>query len=45
MQERIDTTALPPLSLPKYEDLPDIDLYMDQVISLMEKYLGPGPTP
>ncbi len=25
--------------LPHWEDLPDIDLYMDQVISLMEKYL------
>ncbi len=28
--------------LPKYEDLPDIELYMDQVIILMEKYLGPS---
>ncbi len=26
--------------LPKWEELPDIDLYMDQVISLMEKYLA-----
>ena len=25
--------------LPHWSDLPDIDLYMDQVISLMEKYL------
>ena len=25
--------------LPSWKDLPDIDLYMDQVISLMEKYL------
>ncbi len=25
--------------LPHWEDLPDIELYMDQVISLMEKYL------
>ena len=25
--------------LPYWKDLPDIDLYMDQVISLMEKYL------
>lgn len=29
---------LPP-SIPKWEDLPEIDLYMDQVIALMEKYL------
>lgn len=26
--------------LPYWEDLPDIDLYMDQVIVLMEKYLS-----
>ena len=26
--------------LPKWEDLPEIDLYMDQVIVLMEKYLS-----
>ena len=26
-------------SLPLWEDLPDIDLYMDQVISLIKKYL------
>ena len=28
--------------LPKYEDLPDLELYMDQVINLMERYLGPA---
>lgn len=27
-------------SIPKWSDLPEIDLYMDQVISLMEKYLA-----
>lgn len=27
-------------SLPKWEDLPELDLYMDQVIVLMEKYLN-----
>lgn len=27
--------------LPRWEDLPDIDLYMDQVISLLDKYLIP----
>ncbi len=26
-------------SIPKWSDLPEIDLYMDQVIALMEKYL------
>lgn len=25
---------------PRWEELPDLDLYMDQVISLLEKYLG-----
>ncbi|MBQ3879835.1 MAG: DUF1836 domain-containing protein [Oscillospiraceae bacterium] len=28
--------------LPDYADLPDIELYMDQVIILMEKFLGPS---
>lgn len=27
-------------SLPRWEELPDFDLYMDQVLSLMERYLG-----
>ena len=26
--------------LPRWEELPDIDLYMDQVMTLMERYLG-----
>lgn len=30
-----------PLLLPRYEQLPDIGLYMDQVIALTERYLGP----
>ena len=25
--------------LPRWEELPDIDLYMDQVITLIEKYV------
>ena len=36
---------LPPelagLKLPVWSELPDLDLYMDQVLSLAEKYLGP----
>ena len=28
-------------SLPKWKELPDIELYMDQVIALMQKYLQP----
>lgn len=27
--------------LPRYNELPDFELYMDQVISLMQKYLSP----
>ncbi len=27
--------------LPRFKELPDFELYMDQVISLMQKYLGP----
>ncbi len=26
--------------LPRWEELPDLELYMDQVLSLMERYLG-----
>ena len=29
------------LHLPRYEELPEIELYMDQVIVLMQKYLEP----
>lgn len=32
-------------SIPKWADLPEIDLYMDQVIVLMEKYLSNSETP
>lgn len=35
------TTKKPAMFLPRWEYLPDIDLYMDQVIILLEKYLGP----
>ncbi|MBP3341907.1 MAG: DUF1836 domain-containing protein, partial [Peptococcaceae bacterium] len=27
--------------LPRWEELPDIELYMDQVITLIERYLFP----
>ena len=27
--------------LPRWEELPDIELYMDQVITLIERYLAP----
>ena len=27
--------------LPRWHELPDIELYMDQVITLIEKYLSP----
>jgi hypothetical protein len=29
------------IGLPRWEDLPDIDLYMDQVIKLTDKHLSP----
>lgn len=32
-------------SLPKWDDLPELELYMDQVIALMEKYLADIATP
>jgi hypothetical protein len=32
-------------TLPRWNDLPDFDLYMDQVISLMERYLGAPANP
>lgn len=31
-------------SIPKWSDLPELDLYMDQVIALMEKYLSDNTT-
>ena len=31
------------LTLPRWEELPDLELYMDQVLSLMERYLGAYP--
>ena len=31
--------GLPNYSLPTWDSLPDIDLYMDQVISVVTKYL------
>lgn len=32
--------GLSDLTLPRWEKLPDVDLYMDQVLILMDKYLG-----
>ena len=32
-------TALEEMHLPRWNELPELDLYMDQVIALMEKYL------
>lgn len=29
--------------LPRWEELPDFDLYMDQVLALAGRYLGSGP--
>ena len=29
--------------LPRWDELPDLELYMDQVLSLMERYLGAYP--
>ena len=29
--------------LPRWEELPDLDLYMDQVLALIKKYLSPYP--
>lgn len=29
--------------LPRWEELPDLDLYMDQVLSLIDRYLGSYP--
>ena len=33
-------TSLQPRSLPQWDDLPDFGLYMDQVLSLMDRYLN-----
>ena len=30
-------------SLPRWQELPDLDLYMDQILSLVERYLGEYP--
>lgn len=30
-------------TLPRWEELPDLELYMDQVLSLIERYLGSYP--
>lgn len=31
------------IKLPRWGELPDLELYMDQVLGLMERYLGPCP--
>ena len=44
-RDRKITTRLGPtienVHLPRWHELPDIELYMDQVITLIEKYLSP----
>ena len=39
MQQWIDEMAK--LALPRWDDLPELDLYMDQVVTLIERYLKP----
>ena len=36
--------ALAGCALPPWEELPDLELYMDQVLSLVSRYLPPGRT-
>lgn len=43
-QELALFSKIPSHSIPKWADLPEIDLYMDQVIALMEKYLTDNAT-
>lgn len=41
VQEPVGSPIVPQArTLPSWEDLPDFGLYMDQVLSLMERYLG-----
>ena len=35
--------ALSPLHLPRWKELPDLDIYMDQVLSLLSRYLRDLP--
>ena len=37
---KVQAEKLGAFSLPRYADLPELDLYMDQVISVSEKYLS-----
>lgn len=39
MEETQNTTP----KLPAWDDLPDLDIYMDQMLALVEKYLGDYP--
>ena len=41
--EKIYTEKLYSRKIPTWNELPEIDLYMDQIIVLMEKYLGSNP--
>lgn len=41
MEGKVEKRALTPLALPRWDALPELDLYMDQLISLLEKYLAP----
>ena len=39
MEERV----LSPLRLPRWNELPDLEIYMDQVLSLLSRYLRDLP--
>lgn len=41
--EKIYTDKLYARKIPTWSELPELDLYMDQIIVLMEKYLGSNP--
>lgn len=41
--EKIYKEKLHSRQIPQWNQLPEIDLYMDQIIALMEKYLGSNP--
>ena len=40
LEKNLENLNISNHSIPKWKDLPEIDLYMDQVIALMEKYLA-----
>lgn len=40
MAEKVLLTERLAASLPSWDEIPDLDLYMDQVLSLLKRYLG-----